>query len=88
MAGLVCECVPLHPSPRYVLAAAAAKALSLPHCFPSCLCSLGPSPCFLGNTVALCSLLAVGTLDLVTGAVAGKVVFPGMAHVVESKGLL
>ena len=37
---------------------------------------------------SLCSLLAVGTLDLETGAVAWKVVFPGMAHAVESKGLL
>lgn len=49
------------------------------------LCS---SACFLGNTVALCSLPAVRTLDLATGAVAGKVVFHGMAGLVEPKGLL
>lgn len=82
--------LPAHQScsPSYALAATEEKALSLPPCFPSCLCSLVPSPCFLGNTVALRNLPAVGTLDLVSGAVAGKMVFPGMAHAVESKGLL
>lgn len=80
------------------------NVLSIPHqgCSPSCALvtaeekapafhTANPAVCSLvsqGNIVALYRLPAVGTLDLVTGAVAGKVIFPGMARAMESKGLL
>lgn len=59
-------------SPSYALITAEEKAPSLPHALPAASAALGPALISRGNTGALCSLAAVGTLDLVTGAVAGK----------------